>query len=143
MIRCLLINPWPDSALNEEAGKMIYENYDQYVTMAKMYTNLYAIPKGSAKPSRLKDPPSIFPSEMLKISPKRGHQENERERSPCRFEGELGMEPLADNNAKYLNGSRKTEALGKLRGVDSKSKGKQSETKKWQHRAFSNKFKKM
>ncbi len=121
---------------------MIYENYEQYSNMAKMYTNLYAVPKGIPKPGKLKDPTGYTPNEILKISPKRTQQENERSRSPCRFEPEIGVEPFGDN-PKYLNGGGRKTGSGKIKGVESKSKGKQSETKKWQHRAFTNKFKKM
>lgn len=29
VVRCLLIEPFPESALNEEAGKMLLEQYDE------------------------------------------------------------------------------------------------------------------
>ena len=43
VIKCLLIIPFPQSALNEEAGKLFMENYDEYFKIAKMYTNIYAM----------------------------------------------------------------------------------------------------
>ena len=43
IIKCLLIIPFPQSALNEEAGKLFMENYDEYFKIAKMYTNIYAM----------------------------------------------------------------------------------------------------
>lgn len=43
VIKCLLIVPFPQSALNEEAGKIFMENYDEYFKIAKMYTKIYAI----------------------------------------------------------------------------------------------------
>jgi ubiquitin-conjugating enzyme E2 S len=43
VIKCLLIIPFPQSALNEEAGKIFMENYDEYAKLAKFYTNIYAI----------------------------------------------------------------------------------------------------
>jgi len=42
VIKCLLIVPFPQSALNEEAGKLFMENYDEYFKIAKMYTKIYA-----------------------------------------------------------------------------------------------------
>ena len=45
MIRCLLIIPFPESALNEEAGKLFMENYDEYAKYAKLITQLHALPK--------------------------------------------------------------------------------------------------
>ena len=47
VIKCLLIVPFPQSALNEEAGKLFMENYDEYFKIAKMYTNIYAMKNSS------------------------------------------------------------------------------------------------
>jgi hypothetical protein len=43
-IKCLLIVPNPESALNEEAGKMLLEHYDDYCTRARMFTEIHARP---------------------------------------------------------------------------------------------------
>jgi ubiquitin-conjugating enzyme E2 S len=50
-IKCLLIVPNPESALNEEAGKLLLERYDDYCTRAKIYTEIHAKPKNSEKAS--------------------------------------------------------------------------------------------
>ena len=42
VIKCLLIVPFPESALNEEAGKLFMEDYNEYSKIAKLYTNIYA-----------------------------------------------------------------------------------------------------
>lgn len=42
VVRCLLINPFPESALNEEAGKDFMEDYEEYCKKAKMYTEVHA-----------------------------------------------------------------------------------------------------
>ena len=42
VIRCLLIVPFPESSLNEEAGKLFMENYDEYTKTARVYCNVYA-----------------------------------------------------------------------------------------------------
>lgn len=34
--------PNPESALNEEAGKLLLENYDEYFSRAKLYTEVHA-----------------------------------------------------------------------------------------------------
>lgn len=44
-IKCLLIVPNPESALNEEAGKLLLERYDDYCTRAKIFTEIHAKPK--------------------------------------------------------------------------------------------------
>ncbi|GAB0086795.1 Ubiquitin-conjugating enzyme E2 S [Sergentomyia squamirostris] len=41
-IKCLLICPNAESALNEEAGKMLLERYDDYSQRAKMMTEIHA-----------------------------------------------------------------------------------------------------
>ena len=42
VIKCLLIVPFPQSSLNEEAGKMFMDNYDEYFRVAKMLTDIHA-----------------------------------------------------------------------------------------------------
>eukprot|EP00914_Ancora_sagittata_P018621 GHVO01036932.1.p1 GENE.GHVO01036932.1~~GHVO01036932.1.p1 ORF type:complete len:163 (-),score=23.06 GHVO01036932.1:813-1301(-) len=43
-VKCLLIVPNAESALNEEAGKLLLEQYDDYSMRAKMYTDIHAKP---------------------------------------------------------------------------------------------------
>lgn len=45
VVKCLLIVPFPESALNEEAGKMFMENYQEYFRHAKLINDLHAVPK--------------------------------------------------------------------------------------------------
>lgn len=49
VIRCLLIEPFPESALNEQAGKMLLEDYDEYARLARLYTGIHAKPKSKLK----------------------------------------------------------------------------------------------
>ena len=51
-IKCLLIYPNPESALNEEAGKLLLEQYDTYFSRAKMMTEIHAQSHRSSKESR-------------------------------------------------------------------------------------------
>jgi ubiquitin-conjugating enzyme E2 S len=48
VVRCLLIAPFPESALNEEAAKMLLEQYDEYFRRAKMLTGIHAAPRRGA-----------------------------------------------------------------------------------------------
>lgn len=41
-IKCLLIVPNPESALNEEAGKLLLDHYDDYCKRAQMMTEIHA-----------------------------------------------------------------------------------------------------
>ncbi|KAH9614534.1 hypothetical protein KSS87_010796, partial [Heliosperma pusillum] len=49
VIRCLLIEPFPESALNEQAGKMLLEDYEEYARLARLYTGIHAKPKSKPK----------------------------------------------------------------------------------------------
>ena len=42
VVRCLLIAPFPESALNEEAAKMLLEEYEEYFKRARMLTGIHA-----------------------------------------------------------------------------------------------------
>ena len=54
-IKCLLIYPNPDSALDEEAGKLLQENYESYCERAKLITSVHATPKARSVESSLFD----------------------------------------------------------------------------------------
>uniref|UniRef100_A0A670YYT0 UBC core domain-containing protein n=1 Tax=Pseudonaja textilis TaxID=8673 RepID=A0A670YYT0_PSETE len=43
-IKCLLIHPNPESALNEEAGRLLLENYEEYASRAQLLTEIHAQP---------------------------------------------------------------------------------------------------
>jgi len=45
VIRCLLIEPNAESALNEEAGKLLLEGFDEFAVKAKMMTEIHATKK--------------------------------------------------------------------------------------------------
>jgi len=46
-IKCLLIAPNPESALNEEAGRLLLEAYDDYCARARTWTSIHARPTGN------------------------------------------------------------------------------------------------
>ena len=45
VIRCLLIEPNAESALNEEAGKLLLEGFDEFAAKARMMTEIHAMKK--------------------------------------------------------------------------------------------------
>jgi len=47
VIRCLLIVPFPESSLNDDAGKLFMDDYDEYFRRAKLMTSVHAM-KNSA-----------------------------------------------------------------------------------------------
>ncbi len=38
IIKCLLIVPFPESALNEDAGRLFMESYNEFSSQAKLFT---------------------------------------------------------------------------------------------------------
>uniref|UniRef100_A0A7S1SKZ5 E2 ubiquitin-conjugating enzyme n=1 Tax=Tetraselmis chuii TaxID=63592 RepID=A0A7S1SKZ5_9CHLO len=50
VIRCLLIEPFPESALNEEAGRLLLEEYDEYARHAQLMTSIHAQPPKRSMP---------------------------------------------------------------------------------------------
>lgn len=43
VIRCLLIVPFPESSLNDEAGKLFMDSYDEYAQRARLMTSVHAM----------------------------------------------------------------------------------------------------
>ncbi|TPX48257.1 hypothetical protein SeMB42_g00690 [Synchytrium endobioticum] len=50
VVRCLLIAPNPESALNEDAAKLLLDDYDAYFKHAKMWTGIHAPNRGEFAP---------------------------------------------------------------------------------------------
>eukprot|EP00045_Choanoeca_perplexa_P000399 m.14372 g.14372 ORF g.14372 m.14372 type:complete len:197 (+) comp10266_c0_seq1:112-702(+) len=51
VVKCLLIHPNPESALNEEAGKLLLEQYEEFAAHAKMMTEIHAMPAAIVTPA--------------------------------------------------------------------------------------------
>jgi len=49
VIKCLLIVPFPESSLNEEAGRQFMEDYDAFCNHARVYTEVHARPNAAQK----------------------------------------------------------------------------------------------
>lgn len=48
VIRCLLIVPFPESSLNDDAGKLFMESYDEFARRARLMTSIHARPAGGS-----------------------------------------------------------------------------------------------
>ena len=44
VIRCLLIVPFPESSLNDEAGKLFMDSYEEFARRARIMTEVHALP---------------------------------------------------------------------------------------------------
>jgi len=58
VIKCLLIVPFPESSLNEEASKLFMEDYEEYMKRARLYTSIHGKKKAT-------DPSFSSPSKSL------------------------------------------------------------------------------
>jgi ubiquitin-conjugating enzyme E2 S len=76
----LLIVPNPESALNEEAGKLLLEDYDNYCKHAKLMTSIHAKTKVDfGQDSHEKEKPGVLTPAKGNLSPlKRAVEENEK-----------------------------------------------------------------
>jgi hypothetical protein len=52
--------PFPESALNEEAGKAFMDDYEEYAKHAKLITELYAMPKEKMSQPTMSSPVVSF-----------------------------------------------------------------------------------
>ncbi|CAA7262713.1 unnamed protein product [Cyclocybe aegerita] len=64
-VKCLLIYPNPESALDEEAGKLLLEEYQSYCDRAKLITSIHATPR--VKPVEF-NKPSVTPDASVASS---------------------------------------------------------------------------
>ncbi|KAL2502057.1 Ubiquitin-conjugating enzyme E2 22 [Forsythia ovata] len=77
VIRCLLIEPFPESALNEQAGKMLLENYEEYARHARLYTGIHAPkPKSKFKTGGISESTTVLNVEQANTSVKSIDQKN-------------------------------------------------------------------
>jgi len=60
-VKCLLIYPNPESALDEEAGKLLLENYSSYCDRAKLITSVHATPRVKPAEFNIPSPPQEEP----------------------------------------------------------------------------------
>lgn len=68
VIRCLLIVPFPESSLNDEAGKLFMDSYEEYSRRARIMTEVHAISTLLGKDEELKE--SIDESSPLELNSK-------------------------------------------------------------------------
>lgn len=63
----MLIHPNPESALNEDAGKLLIESYDEYAERAKIMTKIHAQPKNKKEETEKKLPKDTEPGSVKDI----------------------------------------------------------------------------
>eukprot|EP01090_Pellita_catalonica_P015017 TRINITY_DN3958_c0_g1_i1.p1 TRINITY_DN3958_c0_g1~~TRINITY_DN3958_c0_g1_i1.p1 ORF type:complete len:196 (+),score=31.72 TRINITY_DN3958_c0_g1_i1:143-730(+) len=73
-IRCLLIYPNPESSLNEEAGRLLLEDYAEYAKRARVHTAIHGKPAPVATTSRSSSTVSGKTATKRKVSRAKGNK---------------------------------------------------------------------
>lgn len=108
VIRCLLINPFPESSLNDEAGKLFMESYDEYSKRARLMTDVHGRPHSSATSEG---------EEKRRKSEMKNDEHDDDDSSQRRTSRiELGTNPLANKNSNSISSST-TGKTGKSLGT--------------------------
>ncbi|KAF4317121.1 hypothetical protein JM18_007896 [Phytophthora kernoviae] len=111
VVRCLLIVPFPESSLNDEAGKLFLESYDEYARRAKLWTSIHA-PKQSAVASE--EPGDTSGGEEKTEKIKHGSDEHNSEHKLKRSAESLtGSEGSQDSLLSTLIKKKKTSGEAK------------------------------
>jgi ubiquitin-conjugating enzyme E2 S len=113
VIRCLLIVPFPESSLNDEAGKLFMESYDEYAKRARLMAGVH----GKASTSENDDKSEENASLLVKKKPLcRSSSSVESTKSSLRDVNR------SSNNSS--NSSSSSSASLKVVGAEKKSKKK-------------------
>ncbi|KAL1413187.1 hypothetical protein Q8F55_000938 [Vanrija albida] len=84
-IKCLLIYPNPESALDEEAGKQLLADYEGYCKYARLLTGIHATPKVPPAPFRdasVKSVDALLPQPPVASAPSRSSPSSPQNSSP-------------------------------------------------------------
>ena len=100
VIRCLLIVPFPESSLNDEAGKLFMESYDEYSKRAHLMADVHGRPSSYAESDEKRRKTEDSDDEKEPASPRR------------KSRTETGSNPLGSKNANSISSNGKGKSLG-------------------------------
>uniref|UniRef100_A0A803NE65 UBC core domain-containing protein n=1 Tax=Chenopodium quinoa TaxID=63459 RepID=A0A803NE65_CHEQI len=109
VIRCLLIEPFPESALNEQAGKMLLENYEEYARLARLYTGIHAKPKSKLKHGAISESTTA-----LNVDQRNNTAQNADQKSTLANTGAPSPSPLASSTTSSKATSLQDQPAGAL-----------------------------
>lgn len=117
VIRCLLIVPFPESSLNDEAGKLFMESYEEYARRAKLMANVHGRTASSG--------------ELSPGSPLKNSKENEGENMNTKVKSSSisSSTVLKQSNSSDRN-SGDAGTAKKAKSMKSSSKGAEKKSKK-------------
>lgn len=110
VIRCLLIVPFPESSLNDEAGKLFMESYDEYSKRAHLMADVHGRPYSCVEGDE-----------------KRQKTDSGDEKEPTSPRRKAGSNPLGSKDANNISDSGKS---GKSMGAKGASGRKVGMSKK-------------
>ncbi|WCJ28663.1 Ubiquitin-conjugating enzyme E2 S [Euphorbia peplus] len=97
VVRCLLIEPFPESALNEQAGKMLLDDYEEYARHARLYTAIHAKPKPKFKSGAISESTTALNVDQSNTSLLSGDQKSSSVSAspliPCTTAAKVGNNP--------------------------------------------------
>lgn len=127
VIRCLLIVPFPESSLNDEAGKLFMESYEEYARRAKLMANIH----GRQISPRVKEDTTT--SNVAEIPSLKNSKENEGKLVNLQVKQSSSGAVLKQSNSAERNGNevmgsvvKKQKPVKSAGGVEKKSKKKSS-----------------
>ncbi|PWN37720.1 UBC-like protein [Meira miltonrushii] len=103
VIKCLLISPNPDSALDPEAASLLQEAYEEYASTASIWTRIHASYRPGCMPETINVRPSVSSSRSFEQPS--GSKKMEVEEVNITMENALGAaaQPLARSGSTNAN----------------------------------------
>jgi len=121
VIRCLLIVPFPESSLNDEAGKLFMESYEEYARRAKLMANVHAKDVSNSEACAKSDSP-------MKMKENEGENVNCNKKVSSSASSSVSVTVLKQSNSAERNTSDgSTVATKKAKSVKT---GKSADKKK-------------
>jgi len=92
-IKCLLIAPNPESSLNEEAGRLLLDRYEDYAKRARLLTGIHAKAQGSCETTTTTTTgttPSSTPSTVIDTTTTTSPAKTQKKRTTTRTKKSAG-----------------------------------------------------
>jgi hypothetical protein len=121
VIRCLLIVPFPESSLNDEAGKLFMESYEEYARRAKLMANVHGR-QHSFSESVLSPPGS--PTKSSKENQNRNEMKSQNLKSGSHSSSSSAVLKQSNSVDRHTKDDGKKSLTKSGKSVDKKSKKK-------------------
>lgn len=139
VVRCLLIVPFPESSLNDEAGRLFMDSYEEYARRARLMADVHGRPRPFTEMSNADDNGRGMNVKDLYDSPSRADVKMGRLMSSSVSSSTSSMPPDTGGRSMSINNGRSTlnrsssvgcNSAGGLRVGGNKSAGEKKSKKK-------------